>query len=361
MSLSKKILIIVLLISNFNVHAYNRRHMKRLEQFLRGLQYEFNERTIHSKRLEPAGDCTADILEGYQWDGQDAMNVPGVDSHQVCMDNCDMNEKCMGWSYKANTRMCWGMHSITGVIAVPGVNSGSCVGQNLKAKCEEKKEGQYLSNTIKTLENIDTVEICMQRCDEEKLCFGWLYDEYGKNCYLASSLGEFQPGPGFLTGSCIATQKRIRLADPLKVFRKEILQRHNIKRKDHCVGDLALDDNLNTVSQQFAEKLAAADVTPPDYDATKMQAVYYGKGDIALNGAIVVDNFYNENKFYNYEKPDFSSTRHFPKIIWKSSSKLGVGRAFTVDRKSMFVVITYDSTDTLTDSSYQSNVQKKCS
>ncbi|CAF1655476.1 unnamed protein product [Adineta ricciae] len=129
MSLSKKILIIVLLISNFNVHAYNRRHMKRLEQFLRGLQYEFNERTIHSKRLEPAGDCTADILEGYQWDGQDAMNVPGVDSHQVCMDNCDMNEKCMGWSYKANTRMCWGMHSITGVIAVPGVNSGSCVGE----------------------------------------------------------------------------------------------------------------------------------------------------------------------------------------------------------------------------------------
>ena len=58
------------------------------------------------------------------------MNIGGVDSRQVCMDNCDMNEKCTGWSYKADARMCWGMHSITGVIAVPGVSSGSCVGKS---------------------------------------------------------------------------------------------------------------------------------------------------------------------------------------------------------------------------------------
>ena len=171
----------------------------------------------------------------------------------------------------------------------------------MKTKCEEKREGQYSSNTFKTLQNVDTVETCMQRCDEEKLCYGWLYDQYGMTCYLSDFLAEFQAGEGFLTGSCIgkcqiylsseisqlfhsASQKRLRLADPLKVFRKEILQRHNLKRKDHCVGDLALDDNLNKVSQQFAEKLAAADVTPPDYDATKMQAVYFGKGDVALNG-----------------------------------------------------------------------------
>ena len=77
------------------------------------------------------------------------------------------------------------------------------VGQNLKTKCEEKKEGQYLSSKIKTLENIDTVEICMQSCDEEKLCYGWLYATYGKKCYLADGLGEFRESNGFLTGSCI--------------------------------------------------------------------------------------------------------------------------------------------------------------
>ena len=82
----------------------------------------------------------------------------------------------------------------------------------------------------------------------------------------------------------LAPQKRVRLADPLKVFRKEVAERHNLKRKDHCVGDLTLDDGLNKVSQDLADQLAAADVTPPNYDATKMQSVYFGKGDIALNG-----------------------------------------------------------------------------
>ena len=67
------------------------------------------------------------------------MNIPGVNSRQVCMDNCDMNEKCMGWSYKADSRMCWGLNSITGVVAVAGVISGSCVG---------KQEIEFLFSTL---------------------------------------------------------------------------------------------------------------------------------------------------------------------------------------------------------------------
>ena len=73
----------------------------------------------------------------------------------------------------------------------------------MKAKCTENRSGQYLSNTFKTLQSIDTVEVCMQRCDEERLCFGWLYDGNGKICYLSDFVGAFQPTDGFLTGSCI--------------------------------------------------------------------------------------------------------------------------------------------------------------
>ena len=77
------------------------------------------------------------------------------------------------------------------------------VGQNLKAKCEEKKEGQYFSHKIKTLESIETVDVCMKSCDQEQLCFGWLYDGNGQVCYLGSTVGKYVPTDGFVTGSCI--------------------------------------------------------------------------------------------------------------------------------------------------------------
>ena len=77
------------------------------------------------------------------------------------------------------------------------------VGQNLKTNCTENRNGQYLSHKIKILQNINTVHMCMQRCDEEKLCFGWLYDTYGKKCYLSDFIGNFIESSGFLTGSCV--------------------------------------------------------------------------------------------------------------------------------------------------------------
>ncbi|UJR07800.1 hypothetical protein I4U23_012082 [Adineta vaga] len=360
------ILIIALLISNCDVQAYRYQktkgdysQIKRLQHLLRRLELSSDHQLFFNRRAEAEGDCTADILEGYQWNGDEALSIPGIDSTQSCMDRCDIDAKCMGWSYKPDSKMCWGLTNIKGVVAVSGVRSGSCVGTNLKTKCVENKSGQYPGNTIDTLTDIATVENCMGKCDGVNTCFGWLYGTYDKKCYLFNSLGTYMESEGFLTGSCLAPQKRIRLGEPVKIVRKEVLARHNEKRKMHCVSDLTLDNDLNKVSQDLADKLAAADITPPDYDASKMQSVYYGKGDAALHGSVVVDNFYNEHKYYKYDSPDFSFTKYFPKIIWKSTTKLGVGRAFTNDKKSMFIVISYDSRDSLGEG-YKNNVQKPC-
>ena len=57
------------------------------------------------------------------------MSMPGIDTTQRCMDNCDMNDKCIGWSYKSESRMCWGMNAIEGVMKVDGTKSGSCIGK----------------------------------------------------------------------------------------------------------------------------------------------------------------------------------------------------------------------------------------
>ena len=67
----------------------------------------------------------------------------------------------------------------------------------------------------------------------------------------------------------------------LKMFRKDALERHNEKRGKHCSPNLALDDNLNKVSQDLADKMARDDVMPPVYEETGMQIVFYGKADAA--------------------------------------------------------------------------------
>jgi uncharacterized protein YkwD len=82
----------------------------------------------------------------------------------------------------------------------------------------------------------------------------------------------------------LAPQKRLRLTDPLKYFRLESLKRHNDKRALHCVSALTLDTNLNTISQDLAEKLAAADVIPPVYQSSRFETVYYGQGNEGLVG-----------------------------------------------------------------------------
>ncbi|CAF4225895.1 unnamed protein product, partial [Adineta steineri] len=140
--------------SNYNVEAYSHKrkfniddpNVKLFRQLIRELQWNHNRRLFFEARAEAEGDCTADILEGYQWHGQQSISFAGVDTTQRCMDNCDLSDQCIGWSYKPTTKMCWGFSSIKGAIKIDGVRSGSCVGTNIKAKCTEIRDGQYLGN-----------------------------------------------------------------------------------------------------------------------------------------------------------------------------------------------------------------------
>ncbi|CAF1431655.1 unnamed protein product [Adineta steineri] len=367
MSLFVGVILVSMFISNYNVQAYSHKkkfniddpNVKLFRQLIRELQWNHNRRLFFEARTEAEGDCTADILESYQWNGDYSYNSNGVDTAQRCMDTCDLSGECMGWSYKPATKMCMRFSSIAGVIKVDGVRSGSCVGISLKTKCTETRDGQYSGGTEKTLENIATVQDCMTSCDNLNICFGYLYSPDETKCYLQNSVSEFIAGDGFKTGSCMAPQKRVRLADPIKIFREDSLDGHNQKRKDHCVPALTLDASLNKISQDFANQLAAADVTPPIYDMSKMQTVYFNKGDAARHGTSVVNGFYDEHKYFNFDNPDLIMVNHYPKIIWKSSTKMGVGRAFTSDKQTMFVVTTYDWEGSFVDS-YKDNMNKKC-
>ena len=46
----------------------------------------------------------------------------------------------------------------------------------------------------------------------------------------------------------------------LNDFRQEMLVEHNAKRQLHCTNPLMLDESLNTMAQNYAEQLAAANM-----------------------------------------------------------------------------------------------------
>jgi hypothetical protein len=63
---------------------------------------------------------------------------------------------------------------------------------------------------------------------------------------------------------------------------------------------------------------------------------------IFISGKLATQSWYDEIKDYNYGNPTFSAkTGHFTQVIWKTSTKLGVGLGFSSDKKKAYVVANY--------------------
>nr|ACD54698.1 unknown [Adineta vaga] len=267
-------------------------YSKRLFQLLRQLQTNDNQQFL--KRTSE-GDCSADLTEGYKWTGKSTFYSYGIDSIQRCLDLCDTNEFCRGWSYEKETQLCDGMYDIRGVSIHEGVVSGSCAGNTLKVKCTEVQNGGFwgwLSD--ESLADVSDMETCMKACDEMKTCYGWLYAESEKTCSFFDNIGDFYESDYFKGGKCLGKQERIIVSDKIKIFRSEVLERHNLKRKEHCVSELTLDSTLNQISQDIAKKFADDDIAPPVYQGDKMINIYYTKSNAALHGKSIL----NKEKFY---------------------------------------------------------------
>jgi hypothetical protein len=78
-------------------------------------------------------------------------------------------------------------------------------------------------------------------------------------------------------------------------------------------------------------------------------------------GSVPTNTWYNEISFYSYSSPGYSSaTGHFTQVIWKNSTQLGIGIAFTSDSKSAYVVANYYPAGNFLDK-FPSNVLPLCS
>ncbi|CAF0948007.1 unnamed protein product [Didymodactylos carnosus] len=114
-------------------------------------------------------------------------------------------------------------------------------------------------------------------------------------------------------------------------FQQDALNKHNEYRRKHCVPSLTLNANLNSIAQRYAEYLAQNNKfehsDPKSRNGAGENLYFFSTtGTLNVNGADAVVSWYNEIKYYNFNKPGFSSqTGHFTQVVWKSTQTVGCG------------------------------------
>lgn len=118
----------------------------------------------------------------------------------------------------------------------------------------------------------------------------------------------------------------------LHAARKAVLEAHNIKRKIHHADDLVLDSKLNKHAQEYAERLAKEDKFY--HDGGQLEEFMEGENLYLAGGSSdpvnAVGAWYQEIADYDFSlevQTTKKATGHFTQLVWKGSSKLGVGVA----------------------------------
>ncbi|XP_066538282.1 GLI pathogenesis-related 2, like [Hoplias malabaricus] len=143
-----------------------------------------------------------------------------------------------------------------------------------------------------------------------------------------------------------------------RLFCEEVLKSHNEYRKKHQVPPLKCSKKLCTEAKRYAESLASTRILKHSAESSRGSCgenLAWASYD--QPGQDVSDRWYNEVNQYNFNHPGFSSaTGHFTAMVWKSSTKLGVGKAVASDG-STFVVARYFPAGNITNQGhFQANV-----
>lgn len=132
-------------------------------------------------------------------------------------------------------------------------------------------------------------------------------------------------------------------------FIRRCVDRHNVLRAKHSAPPLKLDDKLNKISQDWASHLAALNKMYHRPNNSYGENIYCimntGSDPLQyMEGHEPVDNWYSEIKDYDFKNQtnvNISKVGHFTQLVWKQSTKIGVGVAKS-DQGKVFVVTNYD-------------------
>jgi uncharacterized protein YkwD len=116
-------------------------------------------------------------------------------------------------------------------------------------------------------------------------------------------------------------------------FQQEVLTQINAYRARHGAPPLTLDSDIVEYSKSRAAKMSAAgeishtDLKEEYGENASWQAASSGPAPGPASGA--TGSWYDEVKNYNFNNPEgphSGVTGHFTALVWKGTTKLGVGR-----------------------------------
>ncbi|XP_026812104.1 uncharacterized protein LOC113553133 isoform X2 [Rhopalosiphum maidis] len=133
--------------------------------------------------------------------------------------------------------------------------------------------------------------------------------------------------------------------DEVDEIRNKVLQQSNLYRKKYNLVPFTLDDQLTNCAQDWANKIAKQGIFQ-HRDNNVYGENLYADSDLNNLGKKAVDAWYNEITKFNIDDKESelgsnSATHHMTQLLWKSSTKLGVGISKTPN--GMYnVVANYD-------------------
>uniref|UniRef100_A0A2K6M5B1 GLI pathosis related 2 n=2 Tax=Rhinopithecus TaxID=542827 RepID=A0A2K6M5B1_RHIBE len=117
-----------------------------------------------------------------------------------------------------------------------------------------------------------------------------------------------------------------------KQFHNEVLKAHNEYRQKHGVPPLKLCKKLNREAQQYSEALASTRILKHSPESSRGQC--------------------GENLAW----ASYDQTGHFTAMVWKSTKKMGVGKAPASDGSSFVVARYFPAGNVVNEGFFEENV-----
>jgi uncharacterized protein YkwD len=114
-------------------------------------------------------------------------------------------------------------------------------------------------------------------------------------------------------------------------FQAEALAAANTKRATHHAPALVMDAELNKYAKERAASRSESEMLSAGHDGlrdgTGENIFWGGSSGTPLTGSDAVKSWYDEIAKYDFSNPQFSAdTGHFTQLVWKGSTKVGIGR-----------------------------------
>jgi len=147
-------------------------------------------------------------------------------------------------------------------------------------------------------------------------------------------------------GDTGASRSQALLPPGSKTLMQPMLAAHHEMRKKYKVPPLTWDDRLAAYAQEWANKIAAKGVMPPQHrpNNSNGENVFLGTAG-AFEPKDAVDRWESEVKNYDRTTNTCAAGKrcvHFTQLVWSKTTKVGCGKATSADGKTDFFVCNYN-------------------